>query len=103
MTRKPNVRTPTTITREDLAATITIRTNLSTDRAKECIHLILAGITDALQRGDKVEIRGFGSFRTRPRGPRQGRNPQTGEPVAVPAKRVPYFTPGKQLKEGLVE
>jgi hypothetical protein len=46
-----------------------------------------------------VELRGFGSFRTRERGPRRGRNPKTGEPVDVPAKRVPYFKPGKELKE----
>jgi integration host factor subunit beta len=57
----------------------------------------------ALHRGEKVELRGFGSFRTRERGPRRGRNPKTGAPVDVPAKRVPYFKPGKELKEFFTE
>ena len=50
-------------------------------------------------RGDKIELRGFGSFRIRQRESRTGRNPKTGERVDVPAKKVPYFKPGKELKE----
>jgi len=46
-----------------------------------------------------IELRGFGSFRVRERGARRGRNPKTGDPVSIPAKRVPYFKPGKELKE----
>ena len=53
----------------------------------------------ALNRGEKIELRGFGSFRLRERDARRGRNPKTGEPVDIPAKRVPYFKPGKELKE----
>ncbi len=53
----------------------------------------------ALQGGDKIEIRGFGSFRIRQRNPRIGRNPKTGERVEVPAKRVPYFKPSKELRD----
>ena len=49
--------------------------------------------------GEKIELRGFGSFRVRERGARRGRNPKTGDPVSIPAKRVPYFKPGKELKE----
>ena len=60
---------------------------------------MLGGIVDALQRGEKVELRGFGSFRFRRRLPRKGRNPKTGDRVDVPSKRVPYFKPGKELKE----
>ena len=56
-------------------------------------------IADALQRGDKIELRGFGSFRVRRRASRTGRNPKTGQGVVVPAKRVPYFKPGKELRE----
>ena len=53
----------------------------------------------ALQRGEKIELRGFGSFRLRRREPRKGRNPKTGDKVDVPPKKVPYFKPGKELKE----
>jgi len=55
----------------------------------------------ALKRGEKIELRGFGSFRIRERGPRRGRNPKTGAPVEIPAKQVPYFTLGKELKAQL--
>ena len=53
----------------------------------------------ALRTGDKIEIRGFGSFRTRQRQSRVGRNPKTGARVEVPAKRIPYFKPSKELKD----
>ena len=56
-------------------------------------------LVDALHRGDKIELRGFGSFRLRRREPRKGRNPKTGDKVDVPPKRVPYFKPGKELKD----
>ena len=63
------------------------------------INGILDGIKETLARGDKIEIRGFGSFRLRNRRTREGRNPKTGETVQVPAKRVPFFKAGKELKE----
>ncbi|MBB5688158.1 integration host factor subunit beta [Roseomonas alkaliterrae] len=67
------------------------------------IELIVATIfneiTEALARGDRVELRGFGAFSTKTRDPRTGRNPRTGEAVAVTAKSVPYFKPGKELRE----
>src|ERR1700730_15776791 len=56
-------------------------------------------ITDALGKGDKVELRGFGSFRIRHRNSRKGRNPKTGDSVSVPEKRVPFFKVGKRLRE----
>ena len=56
-------------------------------------------IVSALQSGDKVEVRGFGSFRTRQRNGRTGRNPKTGVSVDVPAKKVPFFKPSKELRE----
>jgi integration host factor subunit beta len=58
-----------------------------------------AELIDALHRGEKIELRGFGSFRLRKREPRKGRNPKTGDKVDVPPKKVPYFKPGKELKE----
>ena len=63
------------------------------------INGILDGIKETLARGDKIEIRGFGSFRLRNRRTREGRNPKTGATVQVPAKRVPFFKAGKELKE----
>ena len=65
------------------------------------INTIFGEITSALSRGDRVELRGFGAFSTRERDARSGRNPRTGETVAVPAKRVPYFKPGKEMRERL--
>ena len=62
------------------------------------IEAIFDSVVRALRRGDKIEIRGFGSFHTRQRQPRDGRNPKTGARVEVPAKRIPYFTPSKEVK-----
>ncbi|MBU1626762.1 integration host factor subunit beta, partial [bacterium] len=61
-------------------------------------NTIFNSIIEALAKGDKVEIRNFGSFRIKTRGPRIGRNPKTGERVAVPKKKVPFFKSGKELK-----
>jgi integration host factor subunit beta len=63
------------------------------------VSTVFGSIKDALAEGDKVEIRGFGSFRLRKREPRKGRNPKTGDKVDVPPKKVPYFKPGKELRE----
>jgi integration host factor subunit beta len=63
------------------------------------VETIFGSVIGALQSGDKIEIRGFGSFRTRQRQPRVGRNPKTGARVEVPAKRIPYFKPSKELKD----
>ena len=63
------------------------------------VNAIFDKITEALVNGDKVELRGFGSFRIRHRKPRTGRNPRSGTRVDVPAKRVPTFTVGKQLRQ----
>ena len=60
---------------------------------------VLDAMSDALARGDRIEIRGFGSFSLHYRPPRMGRNPKTGESVALPAKHVPHFKPGKELRE----
>ena len=63
------------------------------------VSAIFDSITDQLAKGGRVELRGFGAFSTRQRDGRVGRNPRTGEAVSVNAKRVPYFKPGKELKE----
>lgn len=74
--------------------------------AEIAVSTILRAMSDALSRGDRIEIRGFGSFALDFRPPRMGRNPKTGESVAVPEKYVPHFKPGKELRtrvEGSVE
>jgi integration host factor subunit beta len=63
------------------------------------VETLFESIVGALKADDKIEVRGFGSFRTRQRKPRTGRNPKTGESVAVPAKRVPFFKPSKELRD----
>jgi integration host factor subunit beta len=63
------------------------------------VETIFDSIVKSLKAGDKIEIRGFGSFRTRQRNPRIGRNPKTGTRVDVPAKKIPYFKPSKELKD----
>lgn len=63
------------------------------------VETIFESIVNSLHAGDKIEIRGFGSFRTRQRQPRIGRNPKTGTRVEVPSKRIPYFKPSKELRD----
>ncbi len=67
--------------------------------SEEIVDTIFNSIVGSLHRGEKIEIRGFGSFRTRQRQPRVGRNPKTGTRVEVPSKRIPYFKPSKELRD----
>ena len=87
------------MTKAELVEEVARAAELNKRDAEVIVETVFGSIIDALHKGEKVELRGFGSFRTRERGPRRGRNPKTGEPVDVPAKRVPYFKPGKDLKE----
>jgi integration host factor subunit beta len=64
---------------------------------------VFSSIKDALRNDDKVEIRGFGSFKIREKNSKMGRNPKTGDKVDVPSKKVPYFKPGKEIKELLIK
>ena len=73
--------------------------DLTQRQAEVVVQEVLDSIIEALQSGDRVELRGFGSFRMKDRKARVGRNPKTGETVQVPAKRVGHFRPGKNLKE----
>ncbi len=72
---------------------------LTKKRAEIIVDTVFGSIVETLHRGERVELRGFGSFRLRRREPRRGRNPRTGDRVEVPSKRVAYFKPGKELKE----
>ncbi len=73
--------------------------DLTSAQIEDLVTIFFESIKAALIRGDKVEIRGFGSFRVRRRAPRLSRNPKTGEAVSVPAKAVPFFKAGRDLKQ----
>ena len=73
--------------------------DLTKKHSEVIVNTVFDSIVRALQNDQKIELRGFGSFRIRQRRSRQGRNPKTGDKVDVPAKRIPYFKPGKELKE----
>lgn len=72
---------------------------LTKRQAEIVVNTMFNSVRDSLHRGDKTEIRGFGSFRLRNRRMKEGRNPKTGATVSVPAKKVPFFKAGKELKE----
>ncbi|MEE8492470.1 MAG: HU family DNA-binding protein [Nitrospirales bacterium] len=74
-------------------------TTLTKRQAEIVVNTMFNAVRDSLHKGDKTEIRGFGSFRLRTRRMKEGRNPKTGATVSVPAKRVPFFKAGKELKE----
>ena len=76
--------------------------NMTKKNIEFIINSVFKSIKDSLQKGDKVEIRGFGSFKIRETSSKVGRNPKTGSKVNVPDKKVPYFKPGKEIKESLI-
>jgi integration host factor subunit beta len=87
------------MTKAELVEEVSRNSDLSKKDSEVIVQTVLDSIVEALKGGEKVELRGFGSFRLRERAARLGRNPKTGEKVQVPAKKVPYFKPGKELKE----
>jgi integration host factor subunit beta len=91
-----------TMTKAELVEMVADRADVPRKQADEVVQVVLDSIVAALHRDEKVELRGFGSFRIRQRGERTGRNPKTGAQVHVPPKRIPYFKPGKHLREELL-
>ena len=89
------------VTKAELVDQVARNTDLTKKHAEQIVNTVFESIVDSLRDGDKIELRGFGSFRIRNRGSRIGRNPKTGARVAVPSKKIPYFKPGKHLKEML--
>lgn len=87
------------MTKADLIDEVARLANLTKKETELIVNTVFDNITEALAKGDKVELRGFGSFRIRHRGSRLGRNPKTGDQVKVPSKKIPYFKPGKELRE----
>lgn len=88
-----------TLTKAALVKQVADVADLSKKRAEVVVETVFGTIAEALRREEKVELRGFGSFRLRLREPRRGRNPRTGDRVEVASKQVAYFTPGKELRE----
>jgi integration host factor subunit beta len=87
----------------DLIRKVSAATGITLAEAGVVMETILNALVRALRAGDRVELRGFGSFRTRQRRARIARNPKTGARVEVPAKNIAYFTPSKELTAGLAE
>jgi integration host factor subunit beta len=87
------------MTKAELVEKVANEINLTKKQTEAIVGIIFQSITDSLAEGDKVELRGFGSFRVRERNSRVGRNPKSGEKVEVPSKKVPFFKAGKELRE----
>jgi integration host factor subunit beta len=87
------------LTKADLVDKVTEIGDLTRRDGEIIVDLLFDSVIGALKSGDKIEIRGFGSFRTRQRNSRIGRNPKTGAKVDVPAKKVPFFKPSKELRD----
>ena len=87
------------MTKAQLIEQVARNTQITKKDAEVIVNTVFESIVDSLKDGEKIELRGFGSFRIRERGSRIGRNPKTGARVDVPSKKIPYFKPGKQLKE----
>ena len=87
------------MTKSELIDAVAQRTNITKSRAEMVVNCIFDSMEESLKRGERIEIRGFGSFSLHFRPPRQGRNPKTGETVALAGKYVPHFKPGKDLRE----
>ena len=94
-----NVESKGGMTKAELVERVAESTQLTKKHAELIVNTVFDSIVQSLKEGEKIELRGFGSFRIRQRGPRIGRNPKTGAKVEVPSKRIPYFKPGKELKE----
>jgi integration host factor subunit beta len=90
---------PGVMTKAELVDEVARNVQLTKKQAEAIVNLVFDSIVDSLRAGEKIELRGFGSFRLRSRKSRMGRNPKTGAKVDVPSKKIPYFKPGKELKE----
>ena len=99
--RHRNAHRRAAVNRTELCARIAARSSLSRADAATALDAVVAAIVDALEGGEAVNITGFGTFATTHRAAREGRNPRTGEAVAVPARTVATFKPGKALRDRL--
>lgn len=89
------------MTKTDLIDKVAAKTKLTKKDSGKAVDAVVASISGALAKGDKVTLVGFGSFEVRKREARKGRNPQNGKPINIPARKVPVFRAGKALKEAV--
>ncbi|MEK7565473.1 MAG: HU family DNA-binding protein [Patescibacteria group bacterium] len=89
------------MTKQDLIDLVAKKASLTNKAARESVQAMLDAIRDALKRGEKVVVTGFGTFSVRARAARKGRNPQTGAEINIPARKTPGFTAGKALKKAI--
>jgi len=89
------------MTKQDLVEMVAKKASLTNKAAREAVAAMLDGVRDALKRGEKVVVTGFGTFSVRSRAARKGRNPQTGAAINIPARKTPGFTAGKALKKAI--
>ncbi len=87
------------MTKSEMAEKLAEKIQVNKQQAEQIIDIVTGSVIEALANGDKVEIRGFGSFRVRHRAAKEGRNPKTGEKVFVPPKKVPFFKTGKDFRD----
>ncbi len=87
------------MTKAELIEEVSNVVEMTRKDSETIVETIFDSIVNSLHKGEKIEIRGFGSFRTRQRQPRVGRNPKTGSRVEVPSKRIPFFKPSKELRD----
>ena len=87
------------MTKADLIESVAKKASLTAKASREAVAAVFGTITDSLKKGDKVVVTGFGTFMVRSRKSRTGRNPQTGAPINIPARKTPGFTAGKALKK----
>jgi integration host factor, beta subunit len=100
----PSGRRFETMTKSELIEILTLRQgHLKADDVDMAVKSLLEMMGGALAHGERIEIRGFGSFSLHYRPPRTGRNPKTGDAVALPGKHVPHFKPGKELRERVAD
>ena len=87
------------MTKSDLVERVAEKLDVTKKEAEAIVNVVFGSIVDAIKREEKVELRGFGCFKVKTKRARKGRNPRTGEEIDIPPKRVPYFKPGKDMKE----
>jgi len=88
--------------KSELIEQLAVKKDISAKRAEEIVNLVFSSMTEALTTGDRIEIRGLGSFVVKDYGTYTGRNPKTGEPITVEPKKLPFFKVGKELKERIL-
>jgi integration host factor subunit beta len=89
----------TEMNKSELIELLAIKKDISNKRAEEIVNLVFSSMTEALAAGDRIEIRGLGSFMIKDYESYTGRNPKTGQPITVKPKKLPFFKVGKELKE----